>query len=87
MLGDYVTFKECQKDTVPTIIKVWQINGDNDAFVSIDNDDALDEIAIDDEIVGIPLTDKILEKNGFQYFHKNFASLIKSLIIKLVSAS
>lgn len=65
MLGDYVTFKECQKDTVPTIIKIWQINGDNDALVSIDNDDTLDEIAIDDEIVGITLTPEILEKNGF----------------------
>ena len=71
MVGDYVTFKDCQKDTTPTIIKIWQINGDNDAFVSIDNDDSLDEISIDDEIVGIPLTDEILKKNGFQYFHKN----------------
>ena len=85
MLGDYVTFKECQKDTVPTIIKIWQINGDNDALVSIDNDDALDEIAIDEEIVGIQITPKILEKNGFSQdllnghifiFHEKYGEVI-----------
>jgi len=65
MVGDYVTFKECQEDITPTIIKIWKINGDNEAFVSIDNDYALDDIAIDDEIVGVPLTSEILEKNGF----------------------
>ena len=67
MVGDYVTFRECQQDSTPTIIKIWQINGDNEAFVSIDNDDALDEIAIDNEIVGIQLTPEILVKNGFHF--------------------
>lgn len=66
MLGDLVTFRDCQKDTSPAIIKVWQINADNEAFVSIDGSDGLDEISIDDEIVGIPLTPEILEKNGFE---------------------
>lgn len=66
MVGDYVTFKECLEDTVLTIIKIWQINGDNEAFVSIDGNDALDAIAIDDEIVGIPITPEILDKNGFK---------------------
>lgn len=75
MLGDYVTFRECQQDAIPTIVKIWQINGDNEAFVSIDGSDGLDEISIDDEIVGIPLTEDILEKNGFQYFHRDYASL------------
>lgn len=65
MLGDLVTFKDCQKDTSPAIIKVWQINADNEAFVSIDGSDGLDEISLDDEIVGIPITSEILVKNGF----------------------
>jgi len=71
MLGDLVTFRDCQKDTSPTIIKVWQINADNEAFASIDNDDVLDEIAIDDEIVGIPLTPEILKKNGFDFLYSS----------------
>ena len=67
MLGDLVTFRDCQKDTSPAIIKVWQINADNVAFVSIDGNDGLDEISIDDEIVGLPITPEIFEKNGFEY--------------------
>ena len=65
MLGDLVTFKDCQLDENPVIIKIWQINGDGDAFVSINETDGLDEISIDDEVVGIPLTPEILENNGF----------------------
>ena len=65
MIGDFVTFKDCQHDEHPIIVKIWQINGDNEAFVYINENDALDEITIDDEIVGIPLTPEILEKNGF----------------------
>lgn len=65
MLGDLITFKDCQYDDKPTIVKIVQINANGDALVSIDGDDALDEIAIDDEVVGIPLTPEILEKNGF----------------------
>ena len=63
MLGDLVTFKECQNDEKPVIIKIWEINADGDAFVSIDGDDVLDEISIDDEVVGIPLTEEILRDN------------------------
>ena len=66
MPGDLVTFKDCQNDANPVVIKIWQINADGGAFVSIDRHDALDEITIDDEIVGIPLTPEILEKNGFK---------------------
>ena len=66
MIGDLVTFEDCQHDEHPIVVKIWQINGDNDAFVSINENDALDEITIDDEIVGIPLTPEILEKNGFK---------------------
>ena len=66
MIGDYVTFADCQKDKYPSIVKIWQINEAGEAFVSIDGNEALDEIDIDDEIVGIPITPEILEKNGFK---------------------
>lgn len=66
MLGDLVTFKDCQNDEHPTIVKIWQINANGDMLVSIDGCDVLDEISIDDEIAGIPLTSEILEKNGFK---------------------
>lgn len=65
MIGDYVTFADCQNDKYPSIIKIWQINEDGESFASIDGGKAVDEITIDDEIVGIPITPKILEKNGF----------------------
>lgn len=66
MLGDLVTFKDCQQEFAPVIIRIWQINEEDNAFASIGGADALDEITIDDEIVGIPITPEILEKNGFQ---------------------
>lgn len=65
MIGDYVTFADCQNDKYPDIIKIWQINEAGESFASIDGSKALDEIAIDDEIVGIPITPEILKKNGF----------------------
>lgn len=60
MLGDLVTFKDCQQDPAPVIIRIWQINGADEAFAWINGSDALDEITIDDEIVGIPITLRIL---------------------------
>lgn len=66
MIGDYVTFADCQNDKYPSIIKIWQINEDGESFASIDGGKAVDEITIDDEIVGIPITPKILEKNGIK---------------------
>lgn len=60
MIGDLVTFKDCQHNFAPVIIRIWQINGEDNAFASIGGADALDEIAIDDEIVGIPITLRIL---------------------------
>ena len=66
MIGDIVTFKDCQNDKKPVIIKIWSINQDGEAFAFIDNDESVDEIVIDDEIVGIPLTPEILEKNGWE---------------------
>lgn len=44
MLGDIVTFKDCQNDEHPIIMKIWQINADGDAVVSINGDVALDVI-------------------------------------------
>lgn len=59
MIGDWVTFRD--DPNIP--IKIWGINEDGTAFAFIDKDRELDEIAIDDEIIGIPLTSEILEKN------------------------
>ena len=64
MLGDFVTFKDCKNDKEPVIIRIVQLNENGDALVSIDGNNVLDEIEIDEEVVGIPLTPEILEKNG-----------------------
>lgn len=63
MIDDLVTFKECQGEEHPIIIKIWQVADDGEAFAVIDGDDVLDAIYIDDEIVGIPLTEEILRNN------------------------
>lgn len=76
MIGDLVTFKDCQQDFAPVIIRIWQINGEDNAFAWINNSDSLDEITIDDDIVGIPITQEILEKNGFQ---KNYMYFVCQL--------
>lgn len=68
MIGDFVTFKDCQNDEEILVIKIWHLSQEGNALVFIDDSKALDEIAIDDEIVGIPLTPEILEKNGFEKF-------------------
>lgn len=72
MIGDIVTFRDCLEDDYIMPVRIWQINADGEALVSIDGDEALDEIGFDDEIVGIPLTNKILHKNGFIYNHSPF---------------
>ena len=64
-LGDYVTFKDSLEDDTILKIKIIAL-GENETLVQIDGDDACDIIAIDDEIVGIPITPEILEKNGFE---------------------
>lgn len=71
MIGDILTFKDCQNDKEPVIIKIWQINQEGEALVFIDNSDSLDEITIDEEIVELPLTTEILEKNGWTYNDEN----------------
>ena len=66
MIGDWVTFKECQYEN-PMPIKIiaigFQTDEEDDCLVQINGDKACDIITIDDEIVGIPLTAEILEKN------------------------
>lgn len=71
MIGDFVTFKDYQEDKAPFGIEIialgYQGRGEeNEALVCIDGAKASDIIEIDDEIVGIPLTPEILEKNGFE---------------------
>lgn len=63
MIGNFVTFKDCQNDEHPIVVKIWQINAAGEAFAFINGSDALDEISIDDEVVGIPLTEEILRNN------------------------
>lgn len=65
MVGDIVTFKDCQNDKEVIVVKIWGINQEGNALVFIDDSDSLDEVTIDEEFVGIPLTPEILEKNGF----------------------
>lgn len=71
MIGDLVTFKDCQNDANPIIIKIWQINADGNALAFVDGWNALDEISIDEDVVGIPITSEILEENGFGYIEKD----------------
>ena len=72
MLGDIVTFRDCLEDgEVIAPIKIiglgYQARGlEEEALVEINGDETCDVIEINDEIVGIPLTPEILEKNGFK---------------------
>ena len=68
MIGDLVTFKDCQNDERPMPIQIvglgYQGKGTEDeALVCINRDKGCDIISIDDEIVGIPLTEELLLKN------------------------
>ena len=70
MIGDYVTFADCIKNPPLILIKIEALGyqdgeGEDSSLVRIDNEKACDIIDIDDEIVGIPLTPEILERNGF----------------------
>lgn len=69
MIGDWVTFRDCQHEN-PMPIKIiaigYQADTENDCLVQICKDSTCDIIEIDDEIVGIPLTAEILEKNGIK---------------------
>lgn len=71
MIGDLVTFKDCQRENAPVIIRIWQINGADEAFARIGGADALDEIAIDDEIMGIPITLRILRELKLPFLYSS----------------
>ena len=67
MIGDLVTFKDCLEEDRIIPIRITAIRDcDNHFLAQIDGDDISDELEFDDEIVGIPLTPEILEKNGFK---------------------
>ena len=69
MQGDYITFKDSvETDETPMPIKVLGLGYmgrgiENEALVEIDGDKTGDIIEINDECVGIPLTEEILQKN------------------------
>lgn len=66
MVGDLLTFYDCVKDGKIIPIEVVELHGyNNDFLASINGDEACDILEFDDEIVGIPLTPEILEKNGW----------------------
>lgn len=70
MLGDWVLV-----NSIP-----MQIQAINDIDGEIMAGDELyclieDRVHSEDKIEPIPLTAELLEKNGFQYYHKNYASL------------
>ena len=69
MIGDWVTFKDCQHEN-PMPIKIiaigFQADEEDDCLVQINGDESCDIMTIDDEIVGIPLTAEILDRNGFE---------------------
>ena len=63
MVGDLLTFDECVHDKDFPIMRVDGILPDT-LFVQINDSEGDDEVGYDD-IVGIPLTPEILEKNGW----------------------
>lgn len=70
MIGDWVTFKDAVEDNYILPVKIVGIGyqyegGEDECLVQIGSSESCDIIDIDDEIVGIPLTAEILEKNGF----------------------
>jgi len=68
MVGDYLTFTDVQNDSHCPKLKVVVIYGaTNEILASVDGDPTLDRIDIDDELCGIPITQEILEKNGWQH--------------------
>ena len=71
MIGDYITFKDALEDKVILPVKIvaigYQWKGEEDEVLAqIGDDDTCDTIVIDEECVGIPLTEEILDKNGFR---------------------
>ena len=68
MIGDYITFAESLNDEQgPLIFQVVALNcpGEGEALMLLKGEKACDEMEIDDEWSGIPITPAILERNGF----------------------
>lgn len=82
MIGDWVTFRDCQYEN-PMPIKIvavgYQADTENDCLVQINGDKGCDIIEIDNEIVGIPLTAEILENNGFEKISLKSGQVVYSL--------
>lgn len=75
---DIVTFAECLEDgcVIPIKIEALGYQGgwdaeENNALVNIDDSFGCDILAIDESIVGIPLTTEILKINGWIYNDKD----------------
>ena len=67
MIGDLLTFADCIKEGSIVSIRVAELHEyDNEFLASIDGDKNYDVMELTDEIVGIPLTQEILEKNGWR---------------------
>ena len=72
---DIVTFAECLEDGCVIPIKIealgyqgdWDDAEENNALVKIGDSVGCDIIAIDESIVGIPLTTEMLKMNGWIY--------------------
>ncbi len=68
MIGDYITFAESLNDEKgPLIFQVVALNcpSEGEALMLLKGEKACDEMEIDDEWSGIPITPAILEQNGF----------------------
>lgn len=66
MVGDYVTLRESlENDESPLVVKVFSIAEDGTAVVSFDHDKTWDEVDMNFEFVGLPITGEILLENGF----------------------
>ncbi len=63
MVGDWVTFNDCEPNEIVPI-KIAAL-GTSELYAHIDNNEVCDVIAYH-ELTGIPLTQEILEKNGFE---------------------
>ena len=70
MIGDFVTFKDCQGDEYPPICEIVGIEPD-EVFAYIDGDkSACDELDVK-ELVGISLTPEIMKKNRFKSYNNS----------------
>jgi len=64
MVGDLVTFKDCvdSGDIIP--IRIESLHSFDDCFLgTIGNEKSCDSLEFDDEIVGIPITAEIIQRN------------------------